>query len=254
MSLSESFKNLIAPWLKANKRIPNELKSTVEYWRPWRNTTHNETNRVVYITGDSWMWSPYFNDYLLETWPNDMFINRYKKGNSNHEILEILQQDIAILEQISQPKIIIVAFSEIGRHTNEIDASQIHKHHTVNEYLKSVQQQQFEQVMEISGHLSNTEIFATSAFVPNMVNSNPTVTDFLDHTPMPAPCFNLTSSFYASLVEAGHVTPENCLKDLDMMDQYVTWLTSHSCCNETGHLWGIEGDKVYQRFFHHYLS
>jgi len=255
MSVSDAIKKTLVPWLAKHKRIPKERKGRLEYyWRPWHFPTKSSADRLIYISGDSWMTAGYFNNFIMETWPDDFIINRAKAATGNRDIINILKRDIDVLKDISLPKTLLIVFSEVGRNINEIDRSKLDQFTTINDYLKTVQKKQCEEIYDIGSVLDNCQIFVTTAYVPNSFNGNPSIIDFLDnHGHMPTECYNLTSKFYAWFVEQNLKKPEQLMSDLDNLDSYSSWLLGHKDIDHSVHIVGNES-YVYQKFFKHYLN
>ena len=256
MNIKHQIKNLFDPWIKSRKKIPNYVPFATEedyYWRHWMPDTETYSDRIIYLGGDSWMHQYLTNPYLMQTFPNTCIINRSRPGAGNGDILRLLKQDLEMLNQVDIPITFLIVFSEVGRNRQEIDTDQLKNHSTLNDYLKTVQQLQFQTVYDLTQHL-DAEVFCTTAYVPNLVNSNPSVIDFIDQsTPRPCECFNLTSKFYAWFVDKNYFQPSQLMVDLDLLDAYVTWLTGMKEIDHTAH---IKEDYVdiYQNFFKHYLK
>lgn len=255
MSVSDAIKKTLVPWLAKHKRIPKERTARLEYyWRPWHFPTQSSADRLIYISGDSWMTGGYFNNFLMETWPNACIMNRAKAATGNQDIINVLKQDMVVLDQINLPKTILIVLSEVGRNINEIQTERLDQFDTITDYLRVIQQEQSKKIYESTQSLDNCETFVTTAYVPNAFNDNLSVIDFVDGLQArPVDCFNLTSKFYSWFVDQNLKDPSQLMNDLDMLDSYSTWLLSHPDIDESAHIVGYES-YVYQKFFRHYLN
>lgn len=255
MSINQQIKKLFDPWIKSRKKIPSFIPHAEKdyYWHQWLPDTEISCKKIIYIGGDSWMHQYATNPYLMKTYPNTCIINRSRPSAGNGDIIRILEQDIAMLKQIDIPIIFLIVFSEIGRNRQEIDTDQLKNYSAITDYLKVVQRLQFQKVDELTQHL-DAEVICTTAYVPNLTNSNPSVIDFID-TPYPKPCdcLNLTSKFYAWFVDQGYSHGSQLMTDLDNLDAYVTWLTGLREIDKTAH---IKADflDIYHRFFTHFFK
>lgn len=237
------------PWIASRGHVPKIVHRRVPtYWQSWL-TEDSGVGQIVYIGGDSWMQEYQIKTQMMQRHPNWLVINRSKGGNSNDEIIRLLDSDKKFLESIDLPVTVIVAFSEVGRHQNEIDIDRLKKHSSVTDYLKQVQIEQHERIKQIVKDFDN--VFITTAYVPNTFNQEKTV---LDHVPnlgsAPCECFNLHSHLYTWCVEQGFPI-KDIMNDIDRVNQYVSWLLDNPAIDDSVH---IEADTdtayfIYNNFF-----
>ena len=249
MNWKNQIKSLLDPWIRSRKKLPKTLPTRRHgYWNYLFDSDIGATERILYIGGDSWLTEFYIKTYLQNSRPNSLIINRALGGAGNHEIISFLEQDLKVLTCCPVPIDILIVFSEVGRNQSEMNSNEMKKYRTITEYLATVQQNQYQKVLDLCGNLKP---IVTTAFVPNTFNSVPSI---IDHVPdlvdRPCDCFNLSSRVYSWCMEQGF-DMDAIMSDLDRVDQYVEWLTASAYIDETAHIKvGKEQEnQIYKAFF-----
>ena len=251
--IKEQIVGLVSKWMDRRKRVPSFIGYKNDYyWNQWLPHTDTPCDQIIYLLGDSWMVGGYRNVHLMRKYPHSCVINRSFPGGGNGDMIKMLEQDSHFLKQIDLPITVFVAFSEIGRNQQEIDTDKIKDFRCVNDYLVEVQRYQFQKIKDLSNQIGAKSI-CTTAYVPNTVNSNPSIIDFIKKKNFPNLCFNLTSKFYSWFYDNGHMPVSGLINDIDRVDSYVLWLTGHEEIDETAHIKPQYDHDVYKTFFDHYF-
>jgi hypothetical protein len=172
---------------KLSKIFPKESNWSDSAGYPWAfnidknidKHTVDKKNKIFYAIGDSWLDSKYFNKVFLNDYPNYFLINRAIGGMSNGLIIDLLRSDVNFLKTLNIDVIFLVAFSEVGRTSQELRCVNPKEFDSTHEYFGEILKKQYNIIKKIVKDYSN---FITTAFVTNNFNYNKSILDFCEGT------------------------------------------------------------------------